>query len=246
MKEIERTVIVTVKGDVVTTDVFTKKVKKTKKPKVEKQVDPKWEPGYKELLFELFVAERLGIDVSDCRATALKYREKGEQPQIKGKFKSITSKCNAMLEDDFEFFLKRFGCTPYITHGRTILRAMQSRSVTEDILAAGPLAVFDQTAVYQYRLTADVLIDGERKMFELSQDDAGKRRLLSTTEGTLWESMHDDLDALPTDIFFVVWMITFWGLTQGEVAASLGVSISTVRRRWGIGRKLLNKGQINE
>jgi RNA polymerase sigma-70 factor (ECF subfamily) len=55
-----------------------------------------------------------------------------------------------------------------------------------------------------------------------------------------WERFHEAVGGLPEDERVVFELIWYQGLTQEEAAATLGVSLSTVRRRWLRARRLLH------
>jgi RNA polymerase sigma-70 factor (ECF subfamily) len=66
----------------------------------------------------------------------------------------------------------------------------------------------------------------------------------ATLEG--WARFHEQVEALPgeeREVFNLLW---YEGLSQGEVAALLGVGLRTVKRRWQKARLLLYEGLRGE
>lgn len=59
---------------------------------------------------------------------------------------------------------------------------------------------------------------------------------------TMWSEFHEKVDGLPDDLRETFNLIYYDGLTQEESAGVLGVSISTVKRRWQEARIRLHDG----
>ena len=51
-----------------------------------------------------------------------------------------------------------------------------------------------------------------------------------------WAEFHERIDALPDDEREVVHLLWYGGVTQGEAAGLLGVSLATLKRRWQAAR----------